>query len=362
MSRSIRTEMADLSQSHVGSDATALADRAEAEVVAVDPQTIGRTSFVANSAAMRGVRDLVRCAGASRHPVLIVGEPGSGRARLARAIHDELQPSRPFVLVDAGAAAGDLEHHVFGTTSRRSRPADAPEVIGAGNVLERAAGGTLVLSRVVEMPARAQARLGRILRDGEAQREVDGEMLDLDVRMIATDEPSIDAALADGRLRRDLYERLAHFRIDVPPYRARREDLPQLILQAARAHGDALGTPPKHFTRAALSLLSALPWRGNGDEVASLVGTLTRAVAGPVIDLDDVLAQAPLDGGAAPLTPGQTLRDARARFERDCISAVLQRHQGRIGDAARALGIQRTNLYRKVRQLNVARSLLPGRK
>jgi DNA-binding NtrC family response regulator len=82
----------------------------------------------------------------------------------------------------------------------------------------------------------------------------------------------------------------------------------------------------------------------------------------PVIDIDDLLEHASLDGLSARIETGTTLRDARARFERECISAVLIRHHGRVGDAAKALGIQRTNLYRKVRQLNVARSLLSARK
>jgi len=92
------------------------------------------------------------------------------------------------------------------------------------------------------------------------------------------------------------------------------------------------------------------------------VDTLVRSSSKPVIQLDDVLEHARLEGGPSPIEAGVSLKEARARFERDCISAVLVRHQGRMGEDAKALGIQRTNLYRKVRQLKVARALVGGRR
>jgi DNA-binding NtrC family response regulator len=168
--------------------------------------------------------------------------------------------------------------------------------------------------------------------------------------------------VTDGRLRRDLYERLAQTFIDVPPLRRRREDIPALAVHFVRSICVAQGLPPKTFSRSALSLLTALPWHGNARELQQLIGTLVRSVRRQVIQLDDLLDQASLDGLAARVDPGLTLREAKARFERDCISAMLLRHHGRVGEAAKALGIQRTNLYRKVRQLNVSRSLLLPRK
>jgi DNA-binding NtrC family response regulator len=118
----------------------------------------------------------------------------------------------------------------------------------------------------------------------------------------------------------------------------------------------------KHFSRAVVQVLSALPWSGNATELRALLTTLVKSVDRQVIHLEDLLEHARLDGGAEPVEIGSTLRDAKARFERDCISAVLARHHGRVPEAAKALGIQRTNLYRKIRQLNVARSLLSARK
>jgi len=201
-----------------------------------------------------------------------------------------------------------------------------------------------------------------VLRDREAVLADDGRPIDVDLRVVSAVDASVDAGVADGRLRRDLYERLSHLRIDVPPFRRRREDLPLVAVTIARELADAGGVAEKSFSRSALSLLAALPWRDNGAELRTLLDTLVRNVQHPVVQLEDVLEHARLDGGSPQMEAGLTLRDARMRFERDCISAVLVRHHGRVGEAAKALGIQRTNLYRKVRQLNVARSLLSARK
>jgi DNA-binding NtrC family response regulator len=322
--------------------------------------------LIANSVAMRLVRDLVRGAAASTGSVLLVGEPGSGRALAARAIHEGgATADQPLVEIDCAAPSPqDLDRQLFGSAQGRRTHgrSDVGEVLGPGSAFVQARGGTLLLRNVLETPGRVQARLARLLRDQEAIVADDGELVELGVRVMASVETTVDGAVADGRLRRDLFERLSQVRIDIPPFRRRREDLPVLAAHMVRERCESRGLSPKSFSRSALSLVAALPWRGNGRELRELLDTLVGAVPRSVIQLDDVLAHARLDGGGTALEAGVTLRDARARFERECISAVLMRHHGRVGDAARALGIQRTNLYRKVRQLNVARSLLSARK
>ena len=322
--------------------------------------------LIANSAAMRIVRDLVRSAASTSGSVLLVGEPGTGRALVARAIH-EGGDTAGHLLVEIDCAAPspqDLERRLFGSVpGRRSHGrGDVGEVLGPGAAFLEARSGTLLLENVLETPGRVQARLARLLRDREAIVADDGEPVELGVRVMASLDTSVDNAVADGRLRRDLFERLSHLRIDVPPFRRRREDLPVLAAHVVRELCESRGVPAKGFSRSALSLIAALPWRGNGAELHGLLDTLVGIVPRSIIQLDDVLAHARLDGGGTALEAGVTLREARARFERECISAVLMRHHGRVGDAAKALGIQRTNLYRKVRQLNVARSLLSARR
>ena len=162
--------------------------------------------------------------------------------------------------------------------------------------------------------------------------------------------------MQEGRVREELLRRLSVIRIDMPALRNRREDIPALANYFLREICAALQVPPKTLSRSALSLISALPWRGNAVELRRLLDSIVDAACqgGRGIALEDVLAHVRLDGGGAPAVGG-TLKQARSRFEKEYIATVLEQHRGRISDAARALGIQRTNLYRKMRSLKVAR-------
>ena len=319
----------------------------------------------AQSPAMRLAIDLGRSTADGRSGVLVCGEPGTGRMLLARAIHAfGPRPDGPFLSVDCGGGSPDeVERALFGMTSegrQNGATRTSNEKIGRMGATFQARGGTLFLRNVVDAPARVQSKLARLIRDREAGMADKRTVVQLDWRPIAATDSGIESAVADGRLRRDLYERLSHTRIDVPALRRRREDIPMLALHILKQLG--VGRPPQSFSRSALALLSALPWPGNGNELRALLETLTRIVDRPVIQLDDVLEHVRLDGTAPRIDVEGTLRDAKARFERDWISAMLMKHHGRVGEAAKALGIQRTNLYRKVRQLKVARTLLSSRR
>lgn len=328
--------------------------------------SLTHTLFV-QSAAMRHVMEQVRDAALTRTGVLVCGESGTGRGLTARAVHTasgHLSPESFVAVRCDGDSAADLELRLFGVLADRKEATSrtAVEHITKDSCVWQAQRGTLLLINIAEAPARVQMRLARLLRDREAWLVDENSAVDIDIRPIAACEPGIDATLAEGRLRRDLYDRLAGVRIDVPPLRRRREDLPMLAAHFLSQACAREGAPARTFSRSALALLGALPWHGNAKELTSLVDTLVRSSSKPVIQLDDVLEHARLEGGSNPIEAGVSLKEARARFERDCISAVLVRHQGRMGEAAKALGIQRTNLYRKVRQLKVARALVGGRR
>ena len=169
-------------------------------------------------------------------------------------------------------------------------------------------------------------------------------------------DPGFDSAVQDGRVREDLFRRLSVIRIDMPALRNRREDIPALANYFLREICAALRVPPKTLSRSALSLLSALPWRGNAAELRRLLESVVTGIqGGRGIALEDVLAHV------------QARRRRRAVLERRHAEAgavavregihrpVLEQHRGRISDAARTLGIQRTNLYRKMRSLKVNR-------
>jgi DNA-binding NtrC family response regulator len=318
-------------------------------------------ALYAHSQPMREVSALVARAASMRAGVMIKGEAGTGRTVVGRAIHtSQAGTTGGFVQVDCAAYEPDhLEAELFG------RAAAMPTSDFVGHGLERvsrtgrvhdANRGTLFLHNIAEASARVQARLARVLRDREATLVETGEPLALDVRPMISVDLSFEAAVKEGRIRDDLFRRLSVIRIDVPPLRNRREDIPALANYFLRDICAGLGVPPKTLSRPALSILAALPWRGNAGELRALLETVVNASAGGRgIGLEDVLAHVRLDGGAVISANSGTLRQARARFERDYITSVLELHQGRITDAAKALGIQRTNLYRKMRSLRIAR-------
>lgn len=263
-------------------------------------------------------------------------EAGLDAAAIARAIHDgSARAAAPFVMVDcARKDSARLEHHIFGRD---------------------AWGGTMLLMTLEELPIPLQARLARVLRDGQTNIDTSGRGITFDVRLIAGVSSDVDEAMREGTLRRDLCGGFG-VRIDVPPLRKRPADIPMLIgcLVGESALAARMAVPT--FAREALALLAALPWRRNCDELREVLDVLVRAAVGGTVRLEDVLAHIPVE----PVTTGQagtrTLREARLGFERHYIASALLRHRGRMEDAARSLGMQRTNLYRKMRQLGLGRT------
>ena len=315
-----------------------------------------------NSAAMRLAVEGVRAANSRKSGLLFVGPRDSGRALLARSRHglDDDFVNRPFVTVDCDViGAADLERRLFGahTSHASSAPASA-EVVDRTGAIVAAQGGSLLLENLTAAPARVQARLAAVLRDREVFSEDAGEVIPLDVRVMAAAQADVDSAVGDGRLRRDLFERIAATRVDVPAFASRREDLPFLAMRFLRRACETDRVGPKRFSRGALALMAAMSWKGNAAEMAAAVAAIVRSTRQPVVQIEDVLEHVSLE----PVNEGtggvENLREARDRFEREFISRALVRHDGRVGEAARALGIQRTNLYRKVRQLKVSKALL----
>jgi DNA-binding NtrC family response regulator len=345
--------------SAVISNAQDLADLAEdrdGERAEVSPYGV-----FGSSPAMRKIVELLPRIAPSRCPILLYGERGTGREMLARAIHGHMRRAdAPFVSIDcSNASPQELEHELFGIVAQR-RPEGTEERRSVERISEHskllaASGGTLFVTHLPEMPVRVQAKLHRILRDREVLITTTRQRAELDVRPIAAVEPGFESAVEEGRLRRDLYDRLSLIRIELPPLRQRREDVPFLANHFLKETCRTNGSPIKTLTRSALTLMASLPWRGNAPELRALLERLVLLTPHGTIRLEDVLAQVRLDGTEIASVGGTSLREARLRFERDYIAAVVRQHHGRMGEAAAALGIQRTNLYRKLRQLSVLR-------
>jgi DNA-binding NtrC family response regulator len=257
---------------------------------------------------------------------------------------------RPFVALDCSDRLG-LEERLFGLATLSSGEAiTGLEQLTAACIVTAAHGGTLVLRHLPEMPVRLQTRLARLLRDGEAHIVRSGSepaLVPIAVRVVGTAE-------REGELVPELARRLP-VTINVPPLRERREDIPGLVRCLLGELSMAAGVAPKVASRQATELLSALPWRGNVSELEALLRTLVTHTPGRQIRLAHVLEYVRLDGRATVTTYTGTLKEARECFERDYVAAVLDRHRGRMAEAAKTLGLQRTNLYRKVRQLSVTR-------
>jgi two-component system nitrogen regulation response regulator NtrX len=320
--------------------------------------------LVGRSAAIARTQDLVCRAALAEGGVLLLAPRGADVDSVARGLHEQAsRPSGVFQRVDCAAAdPSRLERLLFGAAPAVI-PADL-EWAARDSRIAAARGGTLFLKDVTDLPAFLQARIARVARDGEVR--IDGEPVATDIRWIASaasasgnGAPGIDSDVQAGRFRGDLHRRLAASRIDLPPLGERAEDVPLLSVRLLEEWCAAGGRGPRAFTQPALALLSALTWPGNLAELQMVVERAAADAAQDAIQIEDVLAALKLDTlerlekAPARFVPSGSLRDARLRFERDYIAGVLQHHGWRMGEAARALGIQRPNLYRKARQLGI---------
>ena len=312
-------------------------------------------ALIGESTAARRAREALDRPGAA--PLLILAEDGLEPADAARYVHERFRPAEPFIHVDCARQDGEaIEAALLGGRTRTG--GGDLEALGPGSAVAAARRGTLFLENVGELPAAVQRRLARLLRDGEAR--VGGrDRVRLSARVIASAHPGLQADARDGRFRADLLRRLGTAPALLPPLRLRPEDLPAMARRVAEDVSAASGTPVAAFTQPALTVLAALPWTGNVAELRSTLGRVLRDVSGALVRQEDVLHLlpiAPFQGSAARVKPMLSLREARERFERDYIAAVLEQHDWRMSDAARTLGIERANLYRKTRQLGIARS------
>jgi DNA-binding NtrC family response regulator len=314
------------------------------------------------SPAARRLRDRVRELARSTRPLLVLAPPGFDGAAVAGGIHAIAGTGGPLLAVPCGADdPASVESLLFGAPPSRRGRAEILETVTRDGALLQAQHGTLVLVSVHDLPVSAQTRLARVLRDGEV-RCVNGgpaRVVRLDVRIVATSELPLDHLTAEvqhGRFRQDLFKRFATRQLELVPLRDRREDIgPMAIALMDRAARDA-SRPPRHFTHAALALLAALGWDGNLAALDDLVRELAAAGTDGPVRVEDVLAEVDPGAVASVSAPRVSLREARRQFEREYIAAVLKHSGWRMGQAARVLGIQRTNLYRKARQLGIARA------
>ncbi|MFO7694214.1 MAG: sigma 54-interacting transcriptional regulator [Vicinamibacterales bacterium] len=314
--------------------------------------------LVSESPAMREVHAQITKAAASPAGLMLTGEPGTGRGLVARAIHVCAHTGNaPFVALDCRVLLpAEAERALFGVPANAgTRCASGVEVVHPGSLLHAARGGTIVFRHVDELPVRVQARLATLFRDREFKPRLNGGSQVYPVRPAAIVEPAFRALVDEGRVRPDLYRRFAEFQIQLPALRERREDIPTLAQVFVSRACQVLNVETKAMDVAAQTVLAALPWHGNVREMKDLLEGLVQTTPEGIISLRALLEHITLDApsGVHPAL-GVSLREARQRFEREYIAAVVAQHHGRIPDAAKSLGIQRTNLYRKLRALKLS--------
>lgn len=296
---------------------------------------------VGSNLAMRRVFGMLERVADKDVSVLLCGEPGTGKDLLARAIHDA-SPRRgqSFVIVDCSAAGKD---------------ALGPELFGGDQLgaLEAAQGGTLFLDEVDGLPIELQPKL---LRAIETQRlRTGGGERDLDVRVIAASQTSLEQRIADGEFRRDLYSRLAVVRCDVPPLRERREDIPRLIELFSRRLPPGMWRPPG---AEAMARLVGYEWPGNVRELRNVVERSAYLSPDGVIDLVTAEA-APREGVRQAVTfdPTLTFREQKERvverFEEAYLHWLLERARGNISRGAREADMDRKYLHKLLRRYGI---------
>ena len=314
-----------------------------------------RHGMVGSSAALSRVLEAIRRAAPTRARVLITGESGVGKELVARAIHETSRRcDRVFVKLNCAAIPETLvESELFGHERGAFTGADRRRI----GRFEQADGGTLFLDEIGEMPMAVQARLLRVLQEGELERVGGATTIPVDVRVIVATNRDLRREVAEGRFREDLFYRLAVVPIEVPPLRARREDVPELAIYLLQRSCDSNELEPKEWTEPALEALQQHGWPGNIRELAHLVDRLAILTPSPVIRGEDVRAALPgaarFSGAELPTEgPLYALLEA---VERRIIEDRIARFGGNMTRAAEDLGLERSHLYKKAKRLGIRR-------
>jgi len=296
--------------------------------------------LVAESRAMQPVLRLIERAGPSDANVLITGEPGTGKEVVARWLHAKSSRSgRPLVTLNAGAVPESLfESELFGHVKGAFTDARADRI----GYLEMADRGTLFLDEIGTMPAAQQAKLLRALETGEFRRLGSSRERTADVRVLAATNADLEAEVAAGTFREDLFYRLNTVEIHVPPLRRRPEDVPALaahfLRREARRHDGAV----PEIAADAMGALRAHPWKGNVRELEHVVERAVLMAEGGRIEVRHLALRSVGEG--APGLEGLTLEEA----ERILIQKALRRHEGNVSRTAEELGLSRSALYRRL--------------
>jgi two-component system, NtrC family, nitrogen regulation response regulator NtrX len=301
--------------------------------------------LIGESEPMKQLEQQIRSAAPSNSRVLITGENGSGKEIVARSLHrHSLRAEQPFVDVNCAAIPEELiESELFG----HRKGAFTGAIDDRKGKFELADGGTLFLDEVGDMSLKTQAKVLRVLQEQTFQRVGGQQTIKVDVRVLAATNKNLEAEIHAGNFRSDLYYRLNVIPIEVPPLRARGNDIVLLAEYFLRRFAAETGSPRKTLTAGAKSKLKAYHWPGNVRELRNVIERLAILLQGDTIEPEDVHLGTRTES-PAQIAMNLTLKEARDEFEKQYILARLREYAGNVSRAADALGVERSNLYRKL--------------
>jgi DNA-binding NtrC family response regulator len=315
-------------------------------------------NIVGKSRAMQDVYRLLEQAAGLDITVLITGETGTGKELAARAIHyQSARRDRRFVPINCGALPAELvESELFG----HARGAFTGAVGAKQGLFEEAAGGTIFLDEVGELPLAVQVKLNRALQEREIRRVGDNTPTKVDVRVIAATHRDLKAEIQTGRFREDLFYRLHVFPVRMPSLNERREDIPLLAAHFLDKHARSFKRALKGLTSEALRVLSGYRWPGNVRELENAIERAVAVAAGPEVDAGDLSAElresqtssVPIEA-LVKLPYKDALEMARDRFSRDYLLALMREFEGNVTRAAERAGVERESLHRLLKRFGV---------
>jgi two-component system, NtrC family, nitrogen regulation response regulator NtrX len=321
---------------------------------------IGKHELVGGGVAVKKLLGEIERVAASETRVCILGETGTGKELVARAIHEQSpRKDNAFVTLNCAAVPAELiESALFGH-EKGSFTGAAAKHLGK---FEQAEGGTLFLDEIGDMPLAMQAKLLRVLEEGEVERVGGDKPIRVNVRVLVATHRNLENLVKENGFRQDLFHRVYVFPLRVPPLRERKEDMPQLLEHFASQVASQNGWKQKSFDEEAVVALQQYSWPGNVRELRNVVERLILLSEGELVNADDVRLVLPdytsktgengIGAGTNHHETG-TLAERSEAFERDTLISEIRRQNFHMTNVARALGLERSHLYKKCQQLGI---------
>jgi two-component system nitrogen regulation response regulator NtrX len=314
-------------------------------------QRLGKHEIVWKGEAMRRVMAQLERVAASESRVCIFGETGTGKELVARTIHERSPRSAgPFITLNCAAVPAELiESELFGHEKGSFTGASGRHI----GKFEQADQGTIFLDEIGDMPLNMQAKLLRVLEEGEVERIGGDKPVTINVRVVVATHRDLEARVRDEKFRQDLFHRIHVFPLALPPLRERRDDIPALVEHFAAQVCAQNGWKPVPFTADAMEALQSYPWPGNVRELRNMVERLMLLSTDGNVDLATVQIALPKTSAASGPVGSGALADRVQSFEREVILAELKRSHQNMSLAAKTLGLERSHLYKKAEQLGI---------